>query len=134
MRKVMANPPVRERRTETLSDADHVLSKAVVRAADILGLKNFTLARILGLSASSASRLKNGQFFLTQGTKPFELGQLLLRLFRSLDSISGGDDQTSRSWLFSNNLALRAKPIDLIQTISGLTNTVAYVDSRRARI
>lgn len=130
----MSDQLIRERRAESPADAEHVLSKAVVRAADILGLKNYMLARILGFSASSASRLKKGEYFLTQGTKPFELGQLLVRLFRSLDSISGGDDQTSRSWLISENLALGAKPIDLIQTIPGLTNTVAYVDTRRARI
>jgi hypothetical protein len=36
--------------------------------------------------------------------------------------------------MHSPNIALRGRPIDLIQTITGLTSAVAYVDSRRARI
>lgn len=55
-------------------------------------------------------------------------------MFQGLDSITGGDDQASRSWMRSPNLALRGRPIDLIQTISGLTAAVAHVDSRHARI
>lgn len=109
-----------------------VLSKAAIRAAERLGLPNALLARVLGLSEASVSRMRNGAFLLSRDSKPFELAQLFLRLFRSLDAISGGDDESSRSWMISENLALGGRPIDLIKTIRGLTATVAYVDSRRA--
>lgn len=109
-----------------------VVSKAFVRAADHLGLSNAVQARVLGLSDASTSRLRAGQFVLSPGTKPFELAQLFIRLFRSLDAIAGGEDEVSRSWLRGPNTALRGRPIDLIQTIPGLVAAVAYVDSRRA--
>lgn len=111
-----------------------ILGKAAARAADHLGLPNTVLARVLGLSEATVSRLKHGRYVLPQDGKAFELAQLFVRLFRGLDAIMGGDDEASRSWLRSDNLALRGRPIDLIQSVQGLTGTLAYVDSRRARL
>jgi hypothetical protein len=111
-----------------------VLSKAVARAAAFLELPNKTLARILGVSESSVSRLRNGEYVLAPGRKEFELAQMFIRLFRSLDAITGSDDTTSGSWLRAHNTALRGRPIELIQTIQGLASAVSYVDSRRAKI
>jgi uncharacterized protein (DUF2384 family) len=109
-----------------------VLSKAVIRAAEFMGLSNKIVARTIGLSEATASRLKSGAFVVSSDTKPFELAQLLVRLFRSLDSIVGSDDEASRSWMRTRNVVLGAKPIDLIQTVTGLLAVLQYVDSRRA--
>lgn len=125
----------REKRADgTPSREARVLSKAVARAADILGLPNRVLARVLGISDSSVTRLKAGAYFLEPGAKPFELGQLFVRLFRGLDAVVGGDDEAARSWLRAENTALRGRPVALIQRVAGLMNTVLYVDSRRARL
>ncbi len=117
--------------SETFREAA-VLSTAVVRAADFLDLPNAALARALGLSQASISRLRNGRFMISPGTKEFELAQLFLRLFRGLDAITGSDDRASRSWLRTCNLVLNGRPIDLLQTVTGLTTVLQYVDSRRA--
>jgi uncharacterized protein (DUF2384 family) len=122
-------PPVADPRP---LDEGVVLAKATLRAAEFLELPSAVLARILGLSEASISRLKRGQYALARGSKEFELAVLFVRLFRGLDALMGSDDQASRSWLTVQNLALGARPIDLIQTITGLTDTIAYVDSRRA--
>jgi transcriptional regulator with XRE-family HTH domain len=111
---------------------EQVLSKAVVRAADHLDLTNRLLAEVLGLSEPTVSRLRRGRYRLQRGAKPFELAQLLLRLFRSLDAITGSDDEASRSWLRSDNRALSGRPIDLIRSVTGLIDVAAYLDSRRA--
>lgn len=111
-----------------------VVGKAVLRAADHLGIPNRTLARILGLSEASLSRLRAGDFTLSPESKPFELCVLFLRLYRGLDAIVGGDAIAARSWLRGPNTALHETPIQLIQTITGLAQTVQYVDSRRARL
>lgn len=110
-----------------------VVSKAVIRAAAALGLNNAELARILGVSAATITRLKKGERTLEADGKAYELALLLIRLYRGLDSITG-DDESTRSWVRGANLDLHARPIDLIATIPGLTHTVAYVDSFRARI
>lgn len=109
-----------------------VITKATIRAAERLGVKNKTLARIIGLSEATVSRLKQGDYPLAQGQKPFELAVLFVRLYRSLDAVIGGDDAVAASWLNNQNTALNAKPIDLIQTVSGLANVIQYLDARRA--
>ena len=109
-----------------------MLAKATLRAAEFLDLSSGVLARILGLSEASVSRLRRGQYTLVRGSKEFELAVLFVRLFRGLDALMGSDDDASRSWLQAKNLALGARPLDLIQTVTGLVDTIAYVDSRRA--
>lgn len=119
-------------RALTATPAEAVLSKATLRAADHLDLSNAVLAEILGLSESSISRMRHGRFTLSRAGKEFELAQLFVRTFRSLDAITGGDDAATRSWLNTENLALQARPVDLIKTVRGLVATADYVDSRRA--
>ncbi|WP_034994564.1 antitoxin Xre-like helix-turn-helix domain-containing protein [Beijerinckia mobilis] len=109
-----------------------VLAKAVLRAAEHLGLTARVLGAIVGLSEPTVSRLKKGEFDLERGTKPFELAVLLVRLYRSLDAIVGGDDTVAKAWLRNDNIALGGKPIDKIQTVSGIVDAIAYLDARRA--
>src|SRR5437588_7919750 len=63
-----------------------LVATALSRAAQRLGVNNKTLARVVGLSEASVSRLRRGDYPLEN--KPFELGVLFLRLFRSLDALS----------------------------------------------
>jgi len=112
-------------------ERSRIVSQAVVRAAERLGLSNSLLGRIIGVSDATASRLRAGSYRLTKGTKPYELAVLLLRLFRSLNAILN-DDSSMRSWMRSPNLALGNKPIDMIGSVTGLVSVITYVDSRRA--
>ena len=111
-----------------------VLSKAVAKAAELWDLTNETLGGIIGVSASTASRLRAGVWKLSPGTKQFELGQFLVRLFRSLDSLTGSDNEAATSWLENDNTDLEGRPIELIRTVKGLTEVANYVDDFRARV
>ncbi|WP_298675290.1 MbcA/ParS/Xre antitoxin family protein [uncultured Sphingomonas sp.] len=115
-------------------DASRVLSEAVSRIAEFWHLSNARLGAVLGLSAPPVSRLRSGAYRLEPGSKPFELAQHLLRLFRSLDSWLGQDDVAARSWLETRNTDLGAAPIELIATVRGLLRTGDYVDTLRARV
>lgn len=119
--------------TQPQPEAAGVLSKATARAAEQLGLTQTRLARILGLSPATVSRLVAGNFQLTPDSKAWEFAVLLLRLFRSLDSIVG-TQAAARTWLNGDNLALAGKPIDLIQSTEGLVRVLQYLDASRARI
>lgn len=114
--------------------AARVLSEAIGRIADLWQMSNARLGAVLGLSAPTASRLRMGRYMLEPGTKPFELGQHLLRLFRSLDSWLGQDDVSARSWLATPNLDLGDRPANMIGTVRGLLRTSDYVDALRARV
>lgn len=111
-----------------------VVTKAVVNAAERLGLSARALASVLGVSEASVSRMKRLDFRLERGTKPFELALLFIRIFRSLDAIAGGDEAVARAWLRNTNTALGGVPADKIATVSGLTDVLAYLDARRALV
>jgi hypothetical protein len=118
---------------ESLSE-EAVVTRAVMRAAARLGLSNKSVARVLGVSEASVSRMGGGAYMLKPGDKSFELGLLFLRLFRSLDAIAGGDEQTARAWLRNNNLVLGGVPAAMIESVPGLVNVVGYLDARRALV
>ncbi len=115
-------------------DSARVLSQAVVRATELMGLSKASLARILGISPSSAGRLFSDQYQLHPDTKEWEIARLFVRLFRSLDAMMAGDETALRTWLASPNQALAAKPNDLIMDVAGLVHTLDYIDSYRAHI
>jgi hypothetical protein len=122
---------MREPKAKTTTEAS-VVTRAVLRAGSRLGLTNRAIGRIIGVSEATVSRMGSGDYVLARGEKPFELAVLLVRLFRSLDAIVGGDETTAKSWLRSENTVLGAQPIEKIQTISGLIDVIAYLDARRA--
>ncbi|WP_137132017.1 MbcA/ParS/Xre antitoxin family protein [Rhizobium sp. FY34] len=111
-----------------------VVSKAVVRAADRLGMNGKTLGAILGLSEASVSRLKRSELLLYPGDKSFELALLFIRLFRSLDAITNGDETVAKAWLRNENTAIDGIPLEKILTISGLIDVLGYLDARRALV
>jgi hypothetical protein len=127
-------------KTRMLSVADKAsvesvaLTKATLRAAEKLGLKNRTLAIIIGVSEPTVSRMGRGSYVLQPDEKSFELSALFVRLYRSLDAITGGDEKVARSWFGNENTALGDTPLNLVQKVSGLIHVIQYLDSRRARI
>jgi hypothetical protein len=120
----------RQSRSQTVEAG--IVSKSLLRAASHLHVQNRVLARIIGLSEPSISRIRQGTFQPDPGSKPFELSLLFIRLFRSLDAITGGDQATALAWIRSENTALGGKPLDLIVRLSGLVDVIAYLDGRRA--
>ena len=113
-------------------EAGAVLTKAALRAADRLGLSGRQLGDIVGVSEATVSRWKRGESLLEPGSKPFELAALLVRTFRSLDAITGGDEAVARRWLAAPNTALAARPVERMTQVQGLVDVTTYLDARRA--
>ena len=124
------SPLIQPRRAAPAEEA--VATKAVLRAASRLGLSNKQLARILGLSEATVSRMGSGAYTLSRGDKSFELAVLFIRLFRALDAVTGGDEAVASAWLRNENVALGAAPLTLLQSISGLVHVLGYLDAHRA--
>jgi hypothetical protein len=110
-----------------------VLTKAFVNAAKLLQIRQVTAARILGVSVATMSRLWAGAYQLDPARKEWELAVLLVRMFRSLDSILGSHEN-ARLWLAGPNLALAGKPIELIESTEGLVRVIHYLDAHRGRV
>lgn len=123
-------------RTETAQlsmNKPQVLTKAIVNTATYLDLPKVKLAHILGVSAATVTRLYANTYQLSPSKKEWDFAVLLVRLFRSLDSIVGGAADDARKWLASENRAFAGKkPVELIESTEGLVRVVTYLDACRA--
>lgn len=128
----MTQPLHVARNADANADAGPVLTKAALRAAERFGLSGRQLADIVGVSEATVSRWKRGDSLLEPGSKPFQLAVLLVRAFRSLDAITGGDEAVARRWLGAPNLALAARPVERMADVQGLVDVTTYLDARRA--
>lgn len=118
-----------------------VLTKAIQRLAIELDLSREELSLIMGKSKATFSRLfkndanvKGGHpKYLEPSSKEGQLAILLLRLYRNLDILFGGNAKQSQLWLRSDNDHLEKKPIDLIKSIEGLVTVIQYLDAIRGK-
>lgn len=116
------------------TDPARVLTKAALRAADILEVPQRTLAEIIGVSASTVSRAAHGGAPVDPDSKAGELARLWVRVFRSLDAIVGSNDVAARAWLNGANAAFGGeKPIERVRSAEGLIHVLHYLDTARGR-
>lgn len=110
-----------------------VLAKAVLAAAERLDLRQRQIAAILGASEASISRLVRGRG-IDPSSKEGELALLFLRMYRSLDTLVGGDDARARAWIAAHNDHLDGVPAARLTSVQGLVDVVQYLDGLRGRL
>ena len=111
--------------------AEEVVAKALVNTKNELELSNEVVGNIIGVNASTMSRIvKNGQI---KNAKTLEASLLLIRVYRSLYAILGGSREAMRHWLTTQNSHLNGTPILQLQEMVGLVNVVQYLDAMRGR-
>ena len=112
-----------------------VLTSATLKAAELLGITQADLARIIGVSAPTVSRMKAGAYRLSEERKEWSLAALLVRLYRSVDSIVAGRTEDARAWMWGANRDLGgAVPAELIADVQGLVHVVDYLDAARGQL
>jgi predicted XRE-type DNA-binding protein len=112
--------------------AAQALTKAARRAAERLDLSQKELAAILGVSASTVSRLSGKP--LDPRSKEGELAVLFVRLYRSLDALLGGSAEACRLWLHAGNRHLGGVPAEMLRTVTGLVHVIEYLDAMRGKV
>ena len=110
------------------------MTLALLRASELLKVSQAELAAILGISPASVSRMGAGRYLLNPDGKEWQLAALFVRLFRSLDSLTGGHDELSRQWLRSENYALHGTPATMLTEVGEFVRVVNYLDSSRAPV
>jgi DNA-binding XRE family transcriptional regulator len=129
MKAAMARTEVSE---TTAKKRSVVLTKATIRVAEQLDLGQGALAKVLGISAPTASRMFKGKWIISEKeTKTWELAVMLVRVFRSLGAMVGGNEEHVKEWFHADNIHLGGTPANLAFTIEGLTNVARYLDAMR---
>ncbi len=129
---------------EVAASRDAVVTKALLRAADALGLSQKELARAVGVSEATMSRIAAARSrrrvraltptLVSVDRKEGELALLVLRVFRSLDALVGGDAQKLRAWFGAQNLHLGGVPKERVQSVEGLVTVATYLDAMRGSL
>ncbi len=109
--------------------APEVLTEAFLRAGTFLNLSKTQLARIIGVSPATVSRMPARP--LNPRGKDGELALLLLRMYRSLVALYGGNVGQAVAWLTHDHDHFGARPVDLIERVEGLVEVCAYLDAMR---
>jgi len=117
----------------TAQARSRLLGRAFLRAVRELGLTQKQAAQIIGVSEATLSRLARARG-LDPDSKEGELAVLLLRLFRSLDTLTGGSAEASRSWFYAHNRHLDGTPAELVGSVPGLVHVVEYLDALRGKL
>ncbi|MGR3542082.1 MAG: antitoxin Xre/MbcA/ParS toxin-binding domain-containing protein [Hasllibacter sp.] len=112
-------------------DTDVVLGKAAFRAGRAMGLSQPEIAAVIGVSKATVSNVAAGAALPRTG-KSRELAAHLVRVFRSLDAIAGGEEATVKGWVRAENDALGGVPLERMKSVAGLLDVEAYLDQRRA--
>jgi hypothetical protein len=104
-----------------------LVAEACGRAAQVLGFSRDELSAVVGKHRTSIDR--SG---LDPKTKEGELALLLLRVYRSLHALCGGDHGLMRHWMEQPNHHLGEQPPrQLLARIEGLNRVANYLDALR---
>lgn len=124
----------RQRRPEPKAVAHQeraVLTKALLRAAEKLGLRQKQLGVILGVSPANMSRVFSGSRMVPTDGSEGERALFFLRIYRSLDTLVGGEREKACAWFRAYNKHLEGVPADLVTTFRGLNSVAEYLDAMR---
>lgn len=118
----------------TLHQKEFVLTKSILNLINYYDFTGKDLSEIIGISEASVSRLNQGKKLLSPNTKEGELALLLVRVYRSLNSLVGNNHTKAKVWLNNHNDYFHQKPIDCMKTVSGLVAVLNYLDAMRGKL
>lgn len=111
----------------------YVLAVALENLKEILTISNDDLGKIIGVHRNTVMRLfKKGE--IDPSSKEGELSLLLIRVYRSLFALNGGNKEAMKHWLTTNNHHIQGIPLEAMKTVLGLSQVVNYLDAIRGKI
>jgi hypothetical protein len=105
-----------------------VLTKAVVNAARSMGLTQSELGHIIGKDRTSIAR------GLDPTSKSGELALMLVRCYRALSVLVGGDPSEIKHWFTTPNSHIGGVPKDVAARVDGLVTVTRYLDAIRGKV
>ncbi|KTC68702.1 hypothetical protein Lbir_2235 [Legionella birminghamensis] len=119
--------------THSKPDENHVLAVALMNLKEHLELSYEDLGHIIGLHRNSITRLlKKGG--INPASKEGELSLLLIRVYRALFALNGGNKEAIKHWLTTKNRHIQGIPLQTMKTVLGLSRVVNYLDAIRGKV
>ncbi len=112
----------------SLTDDATLLARSTLAAARILGLSQSAVSDIIGRDRSTIAR--NG---IDPRSKSGQLAVLLLRIYRSLSALMGGDEDNMRYFMRTPNHGTGGIPGEQLLRPEGLVAVCEYLDAIRGR-
>ena len=107
-----------------------ILAKAVLAAAERLGLAQDQLALILSIdSVKTLTSLE-----LDPTSKQGEIALTLIRITTSLDALAGGDTTWMQHFMKSSNKLTNGIPVEQSQNAQGLFSVLQLLEGLRAKL
>ena len=118
---------------ERAQDDARILTKAINRIAGLWNLTDIKLGEMLAMCAVMVAAFRSDKAHLEPDSPPLLAARYLVRLFAGLDTALGSDNTAVLRWLHATNEDLGARPIDILDSPSGLEALCDYVDGSRER-
>jgi hypothetical protein len=115
--------------TAPKQDQAQVLATALLNAGKALGISQAEIGRIIGRDRSTLQRYgidpegPNGQLAL-----------LLVRCYRSLYALMGGNYDQMQHWMHTRNRHIGGVPADQLRSVAGLVHVCDYLDAIRGKV
>jgi hypothetical protein len=113
----------------THEDRAGVLAEALANAGRQLGMSQADLGAVIGKDRTAISRGR-----IDPDSKSGELALLLIRCYRALYVLVGGNPEHMRHWMQTENLHTGGVPAEQVKTVQGLTAVLEYLDAMRGKL
>lgn len=111
----------------------NVLATAVLNLKEDIKIKSQDLGEIIGQHRNTVSRvLQKGE--LDPKSKSGELALLLIRAYRALFALNGGNKKAMVHWLNTFNYHIQGVPLEEMKSVMGLSRVVSYLDAMRGKV
>jgi len=112
---------------QTIDDRS-VLSKSLLNAGKALGMSQAEIGHVIGKDRTSIAR------GIDPESKAGELALLLIRCYRGLYVLVGGNSDDMKHWMHTENHHTGGVPVDQVQKVQGLNHVVEYLDAMRGKV
>ena len=109
-------------------NATATMTKAFLNAGKALGLTRDDLGVVIGRDRTVFSR--GG---VDPASKAGELALLLIRVYRSLYALVGGQASDLKHWMRTENRHTGGVPAEQVKSVAGLVRIVEYLDAIRGK-
>lgn len=110
-------------------DPAQTLTKAFLNAGKELGLSRAELGQVIGKDRSTLTRGR-----IDPDSKAGELALILVRIYRALFVLVGGETAQMHHWMHTANQHTGGIPAEQVLTVQGLTRVTEYLDAMRGKV